>query len=174
MMLKVFAGGTVLFCCGMLGMLFANGYKKRVVQLVEIQNAIMQLEYDIDFLSIPLSESFEKLAKASSEGALKEIFSYIWQRLKNYGSTDIKKLWYRAFERMEGELYLNCEDKRILLDFAENLGKGNREQEKNNIKAVLMRLKICEEEARAEAKCNVKMYRGLGMLLGVFIVIVLV
>ena len=36
-----------------------------------------------------------------------------------------------------------------------------------------MRLKIAQDEARCDAGRNVKMYRGLGVLIGVFMVIVL-
>ena len=37
-----------------------------------------------------------------------------------------------------------------------------------------MRLKLAEDESRSEEKRNVKMYRGLGFLFGVFAVIVLI
>ena len=86
----------------------------------------------------------------------------------------MKKLWERALHRFSDELFLTCDDIGVLLDFSKNLGSGDRSCEKNNIRHALSRLKIAEDEAREVAVRNEKMCRGLGLLAGVFVVIVLI
>jgi len=171
-MIKLLACAAILGSCSGLGILFAAGFKKRVKQLAELENAFVQLEYDVGFLNIPLDEAFEKISKNSNNG-ISDIFKYISYRLKKNKCCDMPKVWKRAIERSEYDLYLNDADKQILLDFSKTLGQGNSEKEKNNIKLTLMRLKIAQTEALTAASSNVKMYRGLGVLVGAFIVILL-
>ena len=171
-MLKFIACIMILGGCSALGMFFAAGFRKRVNQLTEFENAFVQLEYDIGYLNIPLDEAFEKLSK-STESIISDIFKYISYRLNKNKCCDMYKVWKRAIEWSSYDLYLSNADKQILLDFSKTLGQGNSEKEKNNIKLTLMRLKIAQSEAQSAAITNVKMYRGLGILVGIFIVILL-
>lgn len=172
-MIKLVASAVILCSCAALGIFFASGFQKRVKQLTELENAFMQLEFDVDFLNITLDESFEKIAK-NSVGGIKEVFLYVSDRLKKNRCCDLSKIWKRALERSKYDLFLSDTDKEILIDFSKTLGSGNREKEKNNIKMGLMRLKIAKDEAQNAAASNTKMYRGLGLLTGIFIIIVLV
>ena len=101
------------------------------------------------------------------------MLAYVCNGLSDAVCVDMYELWKKAFERFESRLNLTTEDKKIILDFSKNLGCGDCTREKNNIKAALMRLKVAEDDARAMASKNVRMYRGLGVLVGIFIVIVL-
>lgn len=172
MTLRIFAGIIIIIGCGTLGMFLSGKFKGRVRQLELLQNAMTQLEFDIDFLNVTLDESFARMAK-NTEGPLKEVFLYVSERLKNSPGSDMQQLWKRAISKYRYDLALNNEDTQIVVDFAKSLGEGNREKEKNNIRLAEMRLKMALEEARFEAEKNIKMYRGLGFLAGVFIVIVL-
>lgn len=173
MILKMAASAAILGGCGYLGIMLGSCYKKRAQQLGEFRCTLKQLEFDVDFLSITLCESFEKIVRSSNSG-VKLVFKYVLKRLRENRCADMEKCWECALKRHSSELYITAEDKKILTDFAKNLGTGNREKEMNNIKAADMRLKVAEDEAYAEAKKNSKMYRGLGFLCGIFLVIILV
>jgi stage III sporulation protein AB len=172
-LLRVCASALVLVGCGWLGMQYGTGFGRRVRQLQELQNSMMQFEYDIDYLGVPIEQTIEKLSKNSC-GELKEVFLYMDRRLKNGPVFSMEKLWMRALERYEDNLMLTKSDVQIIRDFAGLLGAGSREKELNNIKVTSMRLKLAEDEARALEVKNSKMYRGLGLLLGVFIVVMLI
>lgn len=165
-------GVVLLISCGYTGILMSKKFQNRVVQLGELQNALVQLEYDIDYLCIPLCNSFEKIAK-STESGLKNIFIYIYDRLKNNPGCDMYRLWKRAFSKYCMDIALTAEDIETVTEFSKLLGSGNREKEKNNIKITQMRLKILQESASCDAEKNIKMYRGLGFLAGCFLVIIL-
>lgn len=172
MILRLAACAAIMLGCGYLGILFASGFKARVRQIGEFTAALSQLEFDIDFLNITVRESFEKIAGNSPPG-IACIFSYVAERMEEERCVKTEKLWERAIRINRSELFLTDGDVAILADFSKNLGCGSRDNEINNIRAAIMRLKLAEDEARAEASGNVKMYRGLGLLCGIFLVIVL-
>lgn len=171
-MIKLVAGILILAGCGYLGILFAGQFKKRVKSLEEFQNALSQLEYDIDFSESTLCSSFEKISRTACR-EVGVIFLYMSDRLRKNPGADMKGLWSRAIDKYRDDIALKDEDVGILLDFSVMLGKGSREKEKNNIKLAKMRLQMAEEVARQERERNIKMYRGLGFLSGIFIVILL-
>ena len=172
MLFRLGTGLMLLFGCGYAGILLSKRFQCRVIQLGELQNALVQLEYDIDYLCIPLGESFEKIAK-NSESELKNVFLYISRRLKDNPGCDMYRLWKRAFSKFSMDIALADEDIAAVTEFSKMLGLGSREKEKNNIKITQMRLKILEESAKCDAEKNIKMYRGLGFLAGCFLVIIL-
>lgn len=172
-MIRLMASAVLLTGCGYCGVLFASAFKKRCEHLEIFGKVLEQLEFDIVFLNIPLIESMEKLSR-SQDKVFRAFFEFIAREMRASRCRDMQVLWQRAFERFRGELFLKDEDIRILSEFSQNLGSGDRTSEKNNIRAAAMRLKTAEEEAREFAKVNMKTYRGLGLLSGVFLVILLV
>jgi len=171
--IKAAACSAILGGCGYLGVMLGNRSSQRTKQLREFRKALNLLEFDVDFLCMPLCESFDKIAK-NCEGAVKSIFLNISENFKNSPCGDMRTCWRKAFELNRTKLYLNDEDKKIFMDFAKNLGTGNREKEMNNIRTADARLKVAEEEAYVQSKKDSKLYRGLGILSGIFFVIILV
>ncbi len=163
----------MLFGCGYLGILFSYKFKRRVKQLEELQRAMTELEYNMDFVTMTVSDALSSVSN-NCETELKYVFLYVAERLKNNPGSDMERVWRRAVDKYRQALVLSGEDIELLMDFSKTLGMGNREKEKNNIKFTSARLKLAEDEARAELEQNSKMYRGLGFLLGIFIVIILV
>lgn len=172
MLLRLCISLALLFSCGYAGILLSKKFQSRVVQLDELQNALTQLEFDVDYLCIPLGKSFEKIAN-NTESELKHVFLYISKRLQDNPGCDMYRLWKRAFSKYSVDIALKDEDIDTVTEFSKMLGSGNREKEKNNIKITQMRLKILQDNARCDAEKNIKMYRGLGFLAGSFLVIVL-
>ena len=172
MTVRIVASIVILLGCAYLGILFAASFRKRVKQLEELCFIINQMDFDIDFLNIPLSESLKRIS-GMCEGGVKRVVEYVRMGMNESKCLDMHGLWKKAFERFEYDLALNESDKNIILDFSKNLGSGDRIREKNNIKAATMRLEVACREAKDYATTNSRMYRGLGILAGIFIVIVL-
>ncbi len=172
-MLRLMAGVVVLLGCGYSGILFSQKFKRRTQELVELLRIMCELEHNIDFLQIPIADALNSIAK-NCETALKFVFLYIAERLQNSPAADMDRIWRRALDKYRYAMSLKDEDIEILLDFSKNLGAGNRDKEKNNIRITSMRLKLAEDEARSEMQQDVKMCRGLGFLFGIFVVVVLI
>ncbi len=172
-MMQLLAGLVIFFGCGYFGILLSNKFKKRVRQLVELQHILNELGHSMNFLGMTIANALEYSSK-NCNCELKSIFLYVSSRLKDSPGSDMERIWQRAINKYRYSLNLNDDDIEILKDFSKNLGTGNKEKEKNNIKATLMRLKLAENEAVSEQEQNTKMYRGIGFLFGIFVVILLV
>ncbi len=172
-MIKLLSGMVIFFGCGYMGIIFSQKYKKRVKALEELQRILAELGNCIEFLGMPIADGLNMVAK-NCETEIRYVFMYVEERLKSNPCSNMEGVWRRGLDKYRYALPLTDDDVEILTDFSKTLGQGNREKEKNNIKVALMRLKIAEDEARAENEQNSKMYRGLGFLLGIFVVIVLI
>ena len=63
MIMKIPAAAITLVGCAYLGRMFGAAYKKRLSQIIEFENVLTQLEFDIDFLNVTLADSFLKIEK---------------------------------------------------------------------------------------------------------------
>ncbi len=172
-MLRLVVCGVIIVGCGYLGLLLSDSYKRRVTQLEDWQNILSALEFNIGFMNLTLREALMRCGDGAN-GSIRDVMTYICERLSEDRCCDMQSLWKRALDRFGQELCLTQEDKKILIDFSKALGSGDCANEINNIKMALARLSVAENDAREIAKRNVKMYRGLGFLAGIFIVIVLI
>lgn len=172
-MLRLAVCGTIIAGCGYLGLLLADTFKRRVAQLEDLQNILAGLEFDIGFMNLPIMEALARCCE-TAKSSIRDVMMYVCDRLSEDRCHDMQGLWKRALDRFGQELCLTQEDKKILIDFSKALGGGDRTCEINNIRMASARLKVAELDARELAKRNVKMYRGLGLLAGIFIVIVLI
>lgn len=172
-MLRLIVCGTIIAGCGYLGLILADRYKRRVAELEDLQNILSELEFDIGFMNLPIGEALVRCSDAAN-GGIRDVMMYVCDRLSEDRCRDMHSLWKRALDRFGQELCLTQDDQKILIDFAKNLGSGDCANEINNIKMASARLAVAESDARELAKQNVKMYRGLGLLAGIFIVIVLI
>ena len=156
-----------------MGLLLADTFKRRVAQLEDCQNVLSALEFDIGFMNMPISEALMRCGDRA-KGGIRDVLMYVCDRLSEDRCRDMQGLWKRALDRFGQELCLTDEDKKILIDFSKALGSGDCANEINNIKMASARLSVAQNDARELAKRNVKVYRGLGLLSGIFIVIVLI
>lgn len=81
--------------------------------------------------------------------------------------------WEKAVENTYSKLGLNKEDKGILITFGKMLGSSDLEGQINNINLVSSQLKLQEMKAEQMRQKNEKMYKSLGVLSGLAIVVVL-
>ena len=134
-------------------------------------NALRQLLFNIQFLNLPLAESFKNISK-NENNTVGRFFYHISNEMAE-NKRDTYSLWRESIEFFKEELMFKMTETEILLDFSKRLGTGDKNNEISNIECTIMRLKSIEEEATTECKGNVKVFRGLGTLTGVFIVILL-
>lgn len=162
----------IIFGSAYIGITYASKYEIAVNQISSFINAFKMLEFDISFLKLPLGDTFERVSKSQS-GTVKKIFEFMSKELLDKKSDNAGELFKKSLNIYSKELMFGEEVKNILYDFSENMGCMDAENEIANIKSACVKLKYFENEAREFAKKNVKMCRGLGLLVGMFIVILL-
>jgi stage III sporulation protein AB len=153
------------------GFAYAEGFKKRVKQLNELERAINQLQNEIEYTYTPLPEALHSVSE-KCEAPVKEIFAKASQYLFLNEAESVYDAFKKCLE--DSNISINKEDVNVILDLSKSLGESDIEGHKkifslakNNIKK---RISIAEDSMNK----NVKMYRYLGFSLGAMLVIVLI
>ena len=151
-----------------LGNAIARKYVDRVKELIAIKSALNILENKIKFTQTPLAEIFEQIEKSVSEKNIKKLFKNIThEKQKN-----IHESWENAINK--AEINLEKEDKKILIDMGKILGSTDVDGQISNIKITSSFIDKQIQKAEEEKNKNVKLYKTLGIVSGLTIVIILI
>lgn len=146
----------------------ANQYVNRLRELVSIKSALNILENKIKFTQSPLEEIFKNIAENCSEKNIKNIF----QVLSIKQEINIHKSWENTINLIESNL--NIEDKKILIDMGKILGTTDVDGQVSNIKITSSFIDRQIQKAEQEKNKNVKLFRTLGIVSGLTIIIILI
>lgn len=172
LLLKLFGSISVLGASSFLGYMLARDYIKRPQQLREIQSMLQILENEIAFISNMLKDALYK-AGTGTKSPVGFFFREASVILAG-GYTDASDAWTRAVTENIDKTSLNQEDAEILLSFGKMLGSSDYEGQIRNIRLISSQLHIQEQKAEELRKKNESMYRNLGVLGGLAIVIILI
>ena len=172
-MLFKFAGSViVILSCTFLGFVLSNDCRKRPQQLRELQSLLQMFENQIVYLSDVISEAFERINRVGhSETCI--FFSKTIEILREGRIISASEAWEKAVRENIKKTSLNLEDEEVIVAFGKILGSSDLEGQVKNIRLTLGQLKLQEEKAEDSRKNNEKMYRSLGILGGIAVVIVL-
>lgn len=160
----IFLGSTSI------GWIISKRYSKRVEELKEIQTDLNILENKIKFSREALNEIFIQIGQ-SSKNKIGEIFKTASINLK---LNTTKEAWQKSIEENAKNLSLEKEDIKIIEDLGNTLGKTDVEGQISQIELTKKFIEVQISKAEEERKKNEKMYKSLGSLIGLAIVIILI
>lgn len=173
MVFKILGCIMVLFSSGFLGYVLSTDCRKRPQQLRELQSMLQIFENQISFLSDVLIEAFGRICSScSSQTGI--FFSDTAERLMYGKNLSAAQAWEEAVRENIKKTSLNKEDEEILVSFGKLLGSSDLEGQIKNIRLTLSQLKLQEQKAEESRTKNEGMYRSLGILGGIAVVIVLI
>jgi len=152
------------------GFIYAESFRKRYSELMELQRAIYQFQGEVEYTHTPIPEALLDVANKSKD-PIGRIFKQISFKLENNEAQNVYEAFKLAFK--SNTLCLNSEDINIVLDMAKVLGEADIEGHKKIFNYTLEKLKNQIKIAEGLAQKNVKMYRYLGVTLGGMTVIML-
>lgn len=172
MLFKIAGSIIVILSCTFLGLVLSTDCKRRPRQLRELQSMLQMFENQISFLSDVIVEAFDRITKVGcSETCI--FFSKTIEILKEERSISASQAWEQAVKENIKKTSLNREDEEVLLGFGKILGSSDLEGQIKNIRLTLGQLKLQEEKSEDSRSKNENMYRSLGILGGIAVVIVL-
>ncbi len=151
-----------------IGNLIAKKYVNRVKELKEMKNALNMFETKIRFTYSSVPEIFEDISK-QIDGNVGEVFKIASEKMKIKSAGEA---WNESID--SNNMNLTNEDKIILKNLGKLLGKTDVEGQISEIKLVSEFLDTQIELAENEQKKNEKMYKTLGGIVGLTIVIILI
>ena len=156
----------IVLICSYIGILKAKTFEKRVVELNKFQNALVMFKSKIEFTYEPIKNIFEEISKIIYKND-ENIFLLSIQNDKEINSS-----WCEAIDKINNNL--NIEDKEIIKMFGKLLGKTDIKGQVNEITLTQNLVEKQIQKAEFEKNKNVKLYKTMGIVLGMGICIILV
>ncbi|MFC7370439.1 stage III sporulation protein SpoIIIAB [Fictibacillus iocasae] len=161
----------VIMACTLFGFERAARTRNRLQQLRNLKVSLMSLEAEIVYALMPLDEAFYHLS-GQVEGALSRFFLSVSEKMKQ-GQRTVDSIWIEEVEVLAREADFEKKETEILKQFGLTLGRHDRDNQQRQIQLALTHLSREEQEARDMAERYEKMYKSVGFLAGLLIVILL-
>lgn len=151
-----------------LGIMLSQKYIKRVDELKAFKSALNMLKTKIRYTYAPLTDIFTDISK-SLRGNISVLFQNAHEQIEIQGATE----GFCAAIEMTN-LNVSKEDKQVMKNLSKLLGKTDAEGQINEIELTESFLETQIERAEIEREKNAKLYKTLGVISGVGIVIILI
>lgn len=158
----------VLLISILLGNIISKRYTLRVKELKDFKNALNIIESKIKFTYEPLPEIFIQTSKLLSEN-ISNIFINASKNMKELSS---EEAWNKGIE--ETNTYLKKEDIENIKCFGKMLGKTDKEGQISQLELTKTFVEMQIKKAKEEEEKNSKLYKTLGIVCGLALVIVLI
>jgi len=169
MIIIKYIGVFLVFCITIyLGNLISRKYTLRLKELKDIKNALNIIENKIKFTYEPLPDIFIQTSKMVSKN-ISEIFV---QACNNLKKENAEEAWNKSVEMATTNL--NPEDIENIKSFGKMLGQTDKEGQLSRIELTKTFIEMQIEKAKIEEEKNSKLYKTLGAVLGLALVIILI
>jgi len=162
-LLLIFGSSTLV------GWLIAKKYVNREKELKDMKNALNIFETKIKFTYASIPEIFEEIGKQFKENVIGEIFTKSADSMKEKSAGES---WNESIDKVGSDMLQ--EDKVVLKNLSKLLGKTDADGQISEIKLVTDFLDRQIQLAEIERRKNEKMYRTLGGIIGLTLVIILI
>lgn len=172
-MLWMKIAGCILILCSTtgIGFLYAGEIKKRQEDLYAMRNVALLLRGDIRYAMTALPEAFEHVAKRHN-GRLKEFLTALSEQLNQRSGESMATIWTNCEAKLNNTA-LSKKDKQTLHQLGESLGYLDKEMQLGTIDLFISQTEEELEELMKVGKERTRLYKSLGILLGVFVVIII-
>lgn len=150
-----------------IGMTISKSYENRVIELKELKNILNIMKTKIKFTYEPLADIFKQIAN-KNETNVEKIFGQMANQITYFQTREV---WENCIQ--EADISLNQEDKDILKKLGKLLGQTDVDGQISEIEVTENFLNMQIEKAEEEKKKNQKMYKTLGITIGLIFVIIL-
>lgn len=172
MMIKMFGVCLIMCSSTAIGFLLSNNLKERIGELEVIKKLLLMLRGEIKYNRSTLSEAFRVIARRLKPpyGTLLLKVSEEVDLLEGQTFTQI---WERCVLQELKESTLKREDKEKLIAFGGQLGYLDLEMQLGTIELYLEQTQEEIKNARESQKRNGRLYQAMGVMTGIFLVILM-
>ena len=164
-MTKLLLGIAIIAFTSFCGYVFTKKYRKRKRFFAEMKEFNERFISEISYYRRPIAEFF---AAYTYKGEFNEFFKSYFQSVKN---DDGRVYKIRELEQLD---FLNAEEKNVVEDYFQMLGKGDSASQKAYFSAMKERIQKLYSEAETDYKKYGDLYVKLGFLCGLFILIIII
>ncbi|MEA4816468.1 MAG: stage III sporulation protein AB [Lachnospiraceae bacterium] len=167
--------GSVLIICSttLLGYIYSNIDKYRILELSELEKAMSVLKSQIEFVAMPLPQAFFETASRVKPPA-SDIFKAVSNKIERKEGQTIKDIWCEAILESTKNTYLTKEDKEELCALGLTLGYLDKIRQQRSIMLFEEYIKETKSALKAKSLVSSKLYMSMGVLSGLIIAVVLI
>ncbi|HHU60423.1 MAG: stage III sporulation protein AB [Bacillota bacterium] len=169
--MRLIGTALIVFSCGMMGLIVAGSYGKRVYNLRQLISFIQILESEIHFARTTLPDIIS-IQKNEYSGVIAEFLRILDDALQNEEGEEFSKVWAHGIINLGEEGFPS----QVLGDMQELgrvLGINDVSEQTKHIKKTLIRLEQALQEAKSEQEKHTRLWQYMGFSAGLLIVLLL-
>ncbi len=171
-MLKLIGAMLILSAGTLFGFFQSFQYSRRPKHLRSLIQALQRLETEIAYGFTPLPDALAAISRQSPK-PLSAFFEQAASRLEGRDAPSIRESWRSAVDSEWKNTAMKENEKQIMNELGLTIGMTDREDQVKHLRLAVLQLQGEEEQAREEQRRYETMWRSLGVLLGVLIVILI-
>lgn len=152
-----------------IGLEVSKRLNDRPKHIRQLKNALQILEAEILYSQLPLQDAFTTIAKQIPK-PMNAFFKSLSEGMKTSG-IELTSLWEENVDRLMQQSSLGTTEKEILNQFGQTLGQHDFTHQQKQIQLTVSHLDRELEEARDNQFKYSKMAKSLGVLCGLFLVL---
>ena len=168
--MKVIGAVLIVASTTLWGFMKAQRYVARPNQLQQLKTALQLLQTEISYGVTPLPQAFSKL-ESKLESPIADFFSQARNGLQS-GLT-AKQAWQKAIEEVGETTALIEKDRQALEELGYNLGQSSSEDQLRYLELAQDNLDNLHKKALEKKENKVKLWRYLGVLSGLLVVVLI-
>lgn len=172
-MIKLLGAMLILFAGTLIGFQQAAKFAERPRQLRQLAHALQRLETEIGYGHTPLPEALLRTSEVTPEPLSSLLRSAADSVLRTENLT-FRESWEQAVSAHWGGTSLGSNEQAVLIRLGSSLGISDKEDQMKHLRLALNQLKAEEDAARDDQARYEKMWKSLGVLIAVLIVILMV
>ena len=165
----------VLFAAGGFGVWSAMQWRERLRLLEKLRQMIYFLKGEITYSHAPLAEGLERVGKRDP-GPLGTLFTSAAEGICRQEGESLQEIWKRQVMNLNtdsGPIPLEQEDLEQLAHLGEHLGYLDVDMQERTLKLYLEQLDLTIDYLRQNQREKCRLYTSLGIMGGMFLVIVM-
>jgi len=171
-MIKLIGALCIVFAGTMLGFYRALQLSERPRQIRQSILCLQRLETEIVYGITPLPEAL-KIIAGTAAGPLRTLFGLASRELEENGGGSVQEAWEQALKAAWSHTSMKQAEKDVFLQLGMTLGISDRDDQTKHLRLAVRQLQAEEAAAADDQKRYGGMWRSLGLLAGVLIVILM-
>ncbi len=155
----------------MFGFYKAYGYRKRITDIIMLQNAFRLLETEIFYTLTPVPVAMAALEPKIPD-ALQQFFHRVWIAMEQE-QQPVFRAWEQGMLFLERSTFCGAEELGAVRSFGLSLGEGDLQAQQKNFQLLQQRLNYALEEAEQQRLQQGKVWQYMGVCVSMVVAIIL-
>ena len=172
MILRIAGAFAIMLGSAGLGLYYSSKESFRIHELQELKKALLILSSEIEYMRAPLNIACANIAKRT-EATIGTLFSTFTELLTNSEGETAYQLWVIATDGIKSKTFMTDEDLSVIDGFGKTLGYLDKHMQQNAINYAINYIDEKVVSLQTQGDKNKRMYRSLGVICGLLIIVVL-